>query len=213
MPKQKPLPRQQPPFQPQPAQPILQAPAPQKPQTPVPPVAPQAPSPQKTQAPPGRIERERKLMKLSRARRSDFLKFLLGIIMLGAGGYVYLFRPVQLNVISRFISADYVAGALALIGIIIILYAEANERGARYYITQYRVVEVWGLLRKREHAIQLSQIEGVKVQQSFLNRLLGIGDVEIKTARDSLTLVQVGNPGKIEGLLMSELNRNGLRSQ
>ena len=208
MPKQKPLPRQ--PVPSQPAQPILQAPFPQKPQAPVPPVAPQAPP---TQAPPGKIERERKLMKLSRARRSDFLKFLLGLIILGAGGYVYLYRPVQLNVITRFISADYLAGALALAGIIIILYAEAKERGARYYITQYRVVEVWGLLRKREHAIQLSQIEGVKVQQSFLNRLLGIGDVEIKTARDSLTLLQVGNPGKVEGLLMSELNRSGLRSQ
>jgi hypothetical protein len=195
-------PQQKPPAQPAsqtPPQARPQAPVPQRPQTPAPPVAPKAP--------PGKIEREKKMMKLSCARRAQFLKYLLGLILLGAGGYVYLFRPLELNIVSAFVSIDYIAAALALLGIIVILYAEAKERGAHYYITQYRVVEIWGLLRKREHALQLLQIESVKIRQTFFERILGIGDVELKTARDSLMLHKVGNPEKVESLILSELNR------
>jgi membrane protein YdbS with pleckstrin-like domain len=163
------------------------------------------------QAIPGK---ETKIMKFSRSRRGGILLYFIGLILLLAAGYVFLFRPVQIAAASAFISFDYVAMSLALLGIIVALFAEAKQRGARYYITQYRVVEVWGLLRKREHAIQLSQIEGVRTQQSFFHRILGIGDVEVKTGRDSITLFRVSNPGKVESVLLSELNRSrGYRSQ
>ncbi len=161
---------------------------------------------------PGKIEREKRIMKLSCARRAQFFKYLFGLIMLGAGGYVYLFRPVELNLFSGFLSIDYIASALSLIGIIIILYAEARERGAHYYISQFRIVEISGLLRKREHGLQLSLIESVKTHQTFFQRLLGIGDVEVKSSRDSIILKKVGDPAKAEAMILSETNRRSTRS-
>jgi membrane protein YdbS with pleckstrin-like domain len=207
-PKQ-PVPDSQPVQQPQPVQPVQQQPQPQqqpkpqappiqKPQPPGPPVAPKAP--------PGKIQTEKKLMKLSRARRAQFLKYAIGMIILVAGAYVYLFRPPQLNILGSG-SMDYIAIAFAFIGIIIILYAEARRRGAHYYVTQYRVVEEWGILSKKQHAIQLSEIESVKTNQSILDRILGIGDVETKTSRDTLIMKKVGNPSKAEALLLAEMGR------
>ena len=176
-------------------------------QSPSPPTAPKAPK--------GKIEREKKLMKLTCARRAQFLKYLLGLIILGAGGYVYLFRPTELAVVSAFVSFDYIASALALLGIVIILYAEARGRGANYYITQYRIVESWGLLRKREHGLQLPLVESVKIHQTLFQRILGIGDVELKTSGgDKLKILKVGNPSKVESLILSELNRSaGAKTQ
>ncbi len=176
-------------------------------QSPSPPTAPKAPK--------GKIEREKKLMKLSCARRAQFLKYFMGLIILGAGGYVYLFRPIEFAVVSAFVSFDYIASALVLLGIVIILYAEAKGRGANYYITQYRIVESWGLLRKREHGLQLPLVESVKIHQTFFQRILGIGDVELKTSGgDKLKILKVGNPSKVESLILSELNRSaGAKTQ
>jgi len=180
--------------------PVPQSAPPQaRPQAPSPPVAPKAP--------PGKIERERKFMKLSYARRARIMHYLLGFILLGIGGYVYLFNPMELRIITNLISVDYISAAFALLGIIVILYTETKRRTADYYITQYRVVETLGILRKKEHGLQLSLVESVRIHQSFFNRILGIGDVEVKSSRDSIILHKVGNPSRVESLILSQLNR------
>ncbi|MFC2143791.1 PH domain-containing protein [Candidatus Aenigmatarchaeota archaeon] len=169
-------------------------------QAPSPPVAPKAPK--------GEIKREKRLMEISSARRARFLKYITGLILLGLGGYVYLFRPAELAIISAFAPMEYIAFAPVLLGIILILYAEAKERGPHYYITQYRVVESWGLLRKKEQGVQLLLIESVKINQTFFQRILGIGDVDIRTSGgQSIKIKKIGNPGKVEAFLLSELNR------
>ena len=145
-------------------------------------------------------------MKLSCARRAQFFKYLIGMILIAAGAYVYLFKPSELAIIGL-TYMDYLAIAFVFIGIIIMLYAEARRRGAHYYVTQYRVVEEWGILSKKQHAIQLSEIESVKTNQSILDRILGIGDVETKTSRDTLVMRKVGNPSKAEALLLAEMGR------
>ncbi len=200
MPKPRPVPQQpQSRSVPQRPQATPQAPPPQKPQAPAPPVAPKAP--------PGKIERERKIMKLSYARRARILHYLLGFILLGIGGYLYLFNPMELRIITSFISIVYITAAFAFLGIIVLLYTETKRRTADYYITQYRIVETLGILRKKEHGLQLSLVESVRIRQGFFNRILGIGDVEVKTSRDSITLHRVGNPEKAESLILSQLNK------
>lgn len=189
--------------QPQKPQQVPPAPAIQKPQAPNPPVAPKAPR--------GKIEMERKVMGLYYSRRARILYYFLGFVLLAAGGYVMLFMPMELGILYAFVPIQYVSGTLAFLGIVIALYAEAKRRSAYYYITQYRIVESWGLVRKSEHAIQLEQVESVRIRQGFLERILGIGDVEVKTGRDALTLHKVGNPGRAESLILSELNRKRAR--
>lgn len=145
-------------------------------------------------------------MKLSHARRAQFFKYLIGLIFIAAGAYVYLFKPSEFAIIGL-TYVDYIAAAFVFIGVIIMLYAEARRRGAHYYITQYRIIEEWGVLSKKQHAIQLSEIESVKTNQSILDRILGIGDVETKTSRDTLVMRKVGNPSKAEALLLAEMGR------
>lgn len=150
-------------------------------------------------------------MGLYLSRRARFLYYLLGFLLLGAAGYLILFEPIELSFLYPLVSIHYMSATLALIGLIVILFAEAKRRTAYFYITQYRIVESWGLIRKREHAIQLEQVESVRIKQGILDRMLGIGDVEVKTGRDSLVLHKVGNPGKAQSLILSVLNRKNTR--
>ena len=85
---------------------------------------------------------------------------------------------------------------------------EIKMMDTHYYMTQYRIVEVLGILRKKKHALQMPQIESIKIHQSFFERLFNVGDIEIKTAREVLVLYKVGNPRKVESLIMGELQKS-----
>jgi uncharacterized membrane protein YdbT with pleckstrin-like domain len=152
---------------------------------------------------------ERKIMELHRARRAGIHKYLLGFILLIGSAYIYLFRPAELNMIPISASADYISSVLVFIGIIIILYAEAGRRGSHYYLTQYRIVCVNGLLMKKEIGMQVSLVESVRIHQSLFGRMLGIGDVVVKTSGETLNISKVGNPSKVETIILAEMSRPG----
>lgn len=62
-------------------------------------------------------------------------------------------------------------------------------------ITSHRFVERYGLITLRSNEIALPNIEGVKVRQSFLGRILGFGTVQIEgTGVDSVTTPHIADP-------------------
>jgi len=62
-------------------------------------------------------------------------------------------------------------------------------------ITSHRFVEKYGLLTMRTNEIALPNIEGVRVHQSFLGRVLGYGTVKIEgTGVDSVTTPSIADP-------------------
>ena len=142
-------------------------------------------------------EREKKLLKFYRSRWGWFLNYLIGFVILGTGIYLYFYGPLD----------SMINIGVIVLGVIILIVTELGGIGTRYYITQYRVIEVLGILKKKQHALSTSEIEGIRVRQGVFNRILGIGDIEIKTARDSLILKKVADPNKIESLILSKARR------
>ena len=62
-------------------------------------------------------------------------------------------------------------------------------------VTSHRFVEKYGLLSMRTNEIALPNMEGVRVNQSFLGRILGYGVVRIEgTGVDAVTTPPIADP-------------------
>src|SRR5215475_15421919 len=57
-------------------------------------------------------------------------------------------------------------------------------RNRQYVVTNWRVIQIAGVFNKEVSDSSLEQVNDVKLEQSFLGRLLGYGSIEILTASE-----------------------------
>ena len=82
-----------------------------------------------------------------------------------------------------------------LIGIAIFLSMMIRKWSTEIGVTSHRFVEKYGALSMRTNEIALPNIEGVKMTQSLLGRLLGYGTVRIEgTGVDAVTTPEIADP-------------------
>ena len=74
---------------------------------------------------------------------------------------------------------------LAAIGAIAALPTWMRWSSERYLVTDRRVIQVEGVLRKQALDSSLSKVNDVRIKQGLLGRLLGYGTLEIITASES----------------------------
>jgi uncharacterized membrane protein YdbT with pleckstrin-like domain len=81
------------------------------------------------------------------------------------------------------------------IGIIIFISMMIKKWTTEIGVTSHRFVEKKGLFSLRSNEIALPNIEGVKVEQSFLGRIFGYGTVRIEgTGVDAVTTPTIADP-------------------
>jgi uncharacterized membrane protein YdbT with pleckstrin-like domain len=81
------------------------------------------------------------------------------------------------------------------IGIIIFISMMVHKWTTEIGVTSHRFVEKKGLFSLRSNEIALPNIEGVKVNQSFLGRIFGYGTVRIEgTGVDAVTTPNIADP-------------------
>jgi uncharacterized membrane protein YdbT with pleckstrin-like domain len=81
------------------------------------------------------------------------------------------------------------------IGIIIFISMMVRKWTTEIGVTSHRFVEKKGLFSLRSNEIALPNIEGVKVEQSFLGRIFGYGTVRIEgTGVDAVTTPTIADP-------------------
>ena len=81
------------------------------------------------------------------------------------------------------------------IGIIIFISMMVKKWTTEIGVTSHRFVEKKGLFSLRSNEIALPNIEGVKVEQSFLGRIFGYGTVRIEgTGVDAVTTPSISDP-------------------
>jgi uncharacterized membrane protein YdbT with pleckstrin-like domain len=81
------------------------------------------------------------------------------------------------------------------IGIIIFISMMVRKWTTEIGVTSHRFVEKRGLFSLRSNEIALPNIEGVKVNQSFLGRIFGYGTVRIEgTGVDAVTTPTIADP-------------------
>ncbi|HYS47041.1 MAG TPA: PH domain-containing protein [Rhizomicrobium sp.] len=87
------------------------------------------------------------------------------------------------------------AGVLFALGLIVFLRMMIRKWSVEIGITSHRFVEKYGLLSMHTNEIALPNIEGVRVNQSVLGKLVGYGTVRIEgTGVDSVTTPAIADP-------------------
>jgi uncharacterized membrane protein YdbT with pleckstrin-like domain len=87
------------------------------------------------------------------------------------------------------------AALLFALGLIAFLKLMIRKWSTEIGVTSHRFVEKYGLVSMQTNEIALPNIEGVKVRQSILGRMLGYGTVKIEgTGVDSVTTPSIADP-------------------
>jgi uncharacterized membrane protein YdbT with pleckstrin-like domain len=74
--------------------------------------------------------------------------------------------------------------ALSLVPIVIAAYRFLSWRLEQYAVTNYRIIQVEGILNKRTFDSSLEKVNDVLMTQSMFGRMFGFGDIQIITGSD-----------------------------
>jgi len=80
------------------------------------------------------------------------------------------------------------------LGLLILLWWYLQSKAERFQIIGDEIRYSKGLLSKTQFEVGLSSIRTVKVEQSFFNRIFGVGKVSVFTAGDEPEIVVAGLP-------------------
>ena len=70
------------------------------------------------------------------------------------------------------------------LGILILLYWYIKTRATALTVTEHEITFEQGILSKDRTGVSLRHVRAVRVTQGFVNRILGVGTVEMSTAGD-----------------------------
>jgi uncharacterized membrane protein YdbT with pleckstrin-like domain len=98
---------------------------------------------------------------------------------------------LSIAIIILVVGLSVFAGPLALIGLVILLAPFASLTrdvlkwsNRKYVITNRRVIQISGVLNKDVVDSSLEKVNDVMLDQSFMGRIFGYGDIEVLTASE-----------------------------
>ena len=133
------------------------------------------------------------------------LKFFLAGIVFFAISAVFFFNILEfLKNIPLLPNNEFLAFLAVFPGIFLIIIGEMRRRKiGTYYITNFRIVVTRGVVGTKMESLSYSMIVNVKISQSFSEKIFGLGNLEISTARGTqeLNMIGIPNPRKVENLI------------
>jgi uncharacterized membrane protein YdbT with pleckstrin-like domain len=86
------------------------------------------------------------------------------------------------------------------IGIILLLYWYIKTRATALTVTDQELMYERGILSKDRTSVSLKHIRSVNIAQGFVNRIMGVGTVQISTAGDEpeFTIADMPDPYVIQ---------------
>ena len=109
-----------------------------------------------------------------------------------------MYHPSAVNYLGEF-----VLGIITLplgIGVIILIAVMILIKCTSYELTTRRIIVRKGLISKHQDEIWIKDMRAVNLQQSFGQRIFGIGDIEIGTAASAGTEIRmagIADPSKV----------------
>jgi uncharacterized membrane protein YdbT with pleckstrin-like domain len=117
-----------------------------------------------------------------------------------AGQVVYEAHPAMFRAHPFwFILCVLLIAALG-IGIVILLYWYIKTRATALTVTDQELMYERGILSKDRTSVSLKHIRSVNIAQGFVNRVMGVGTVQISTAGDEpeFTIADMSDPYVIQ---------------
>jgi uncharacterized membrane protein YdbT with pleckstrin-like domain len=101
------------------------------------------------------------------------------------------------------------------IGIVILVYWYILTRATALTVTDSDILYERGILSKDRTSVSLRHVRSVNVMQSFVNRIFGVGTIQISTAGDEpeFTIADMPDPHVIrEAIAKAQEMREDMRS-
>jgi uncharacterized membrane protein YdbT with pleckstrin-like domain len=116
-----------------------------------------------------------------------------------AGTVIYQAHPAMFRAHPFWFVFSVLLIAAFGLGILILLYWYIKTRAATITVTDNDIMYEKGILSKDRTSVSLRHIRAVQVTQGFINRILGVGTVEISTAGDEpeFTVKDMPDPHEI----------------
>lgn len=101
-----------------------------------------------------------------------------------AGEVIYEAHPAMFRAHPFWFLFCVVLIAAFGLGLLLLLYWYIKNKATSLTVTENELLYEQGILSKERLSVSLRHIRSVQVNQSFLNRILGVGEVIIATAGD-----------------------------
>jgi membrane protein YdbS with pleckstrin-like domain len=147
---------------------------------------------------------ERTLMVIRQVRLKNLKNYVTMFVFLIIAGYLQFFRPSFLpayDLLDRWDVYYLLELLLVFIAFISVIVAEVKRVKQEYLVTNLRIIDSYGILKKTTTVMMANQVERVYSTQGILQRLLRYGDVVVDTGEDQVVLEGVHNPKKVEGAI------------
>jgi membrane protein YdbS with pleckstrin-like domain len=119
---------------------------------------------------------------------SPMVRGNLGKIILWAiVGILLIAAPIVFYFVSnpRHFPIWWVSVALVVLGLIMLFIPYLIVKSVRYRITNYRIDFERGIFGKKIDTLELWHVEDIRFDQSFLDRILGVGNLMIVSADET----------------------------
>ncbi|MBI4017701.1 MAG: PH domain-containing protein [Candidatus Aenigmarchaeota archaeon] len=145
---------------------------------------------------------ENVLMKMNPTRLA-FIKSYIGAAVLIAIWFVLYTGSIKILKLPD-LYRSYTFAALILAAALTAI-AEIRTRLETYVLTDYRITERTGLLSVHESSVSWDRIADVQMHQSFIERLVGVGTIDIQSAGGDevpeITLKRIRNVRGVKDLV------------
>ena len=101
-----------------------------------------------------------------------------------AGTEIYQAHPAMFRAHPFWFILFVLLIAVFGLGLLILLYWYIKTRATTLTVTEHELLYEKGILSKERLSVSLRHVRSVQINQSFVNRILGVGTVEIATAGD-----------------------------
>jgi uncharacterized membrane protein YdbT with pleckstrin-like domain len=117
-----------------------------------------------------------------------------------AGQVIYEAHPAMFRAHPFWFILSVLLIAAFGIGIIILLYWYIKTRATALTVSDQELMYERGILSKDRTSVSLKHIRSVNIAQGFVNRILGVGTVQISTAGDEpeFTIADMPDPYVIQ---------------
>lgn len=154
------------------------------------------------------IEGEKIIKRFGQSRFVNIKYYILGAILI----CIPIIYNLYFSKMKLPFDVFYLNFIPPVIGLILILIAEIKKRLGNYYITNFRIISIKGSFKKTMDSCTYDKIVNVKIMQTFLQRILNMGTIDITTfQRTEILLESISNPTQIEKLIYDQMEKQKIQ--
>lgn len=139
--------------------------------------------------------------------KTSYLSFIFNYILIFLGVIAIILLLGNSNIDFSKPNLYFFTIIIILLGILSLINEIIYKRLFTYQINEKGVTEIFKFIQKRENFIPYQNISNVKLHKNFLGVILDIGNVEIESTKERISIRGVRSPEKIYQEILAHTNK------